>query len=177
MMPKARDHDLLVEECNRELLVYDLRSDRAHSLNTAAALIWRWSDGNTSVAEITSRLAAELQKPIDPDEVEQALQRLADANLLEEPALAGVSRRMFVKKAAAAVAGLAIVASIRTPASANHTSPCNEGIGNGSDGDLTDGDGNENCDTANFNSDDAAGGGPSADDGDGAPPDNSTPPQ
>lgn len=137
MMPKARDHDLLVEECNRELLVYDLHNDRAHSLNTAAALIWRWSDGNTSVAEITTRLSAELHKPIDTEEVEQALQRLSDANLLEEPALAGVSRRQFVKKAAAAVAGLAIVASIRTPAAACAESDvlhCNAGNGNGSEG-------------------------------------------
>lgn len=178
MSAKARDHDLLVEECNRELLVYDLRTHRAHSLNSAAALIWRWCDGRTSVGELASRLSAELQQPVGSEEVVQGLQRLGDANLLEEPALAAVSRRKFVQKAATtAVAGLAVVASIRTPAAATHKSPCNEGIGGGSDGDLNDGDGDENCDVANEHAEGNPAGGPGADDGDGPPPNNPTPPR
>ena len=61
MKPHARKEGLVVKELPDELLVYDLERHRAHCLNPTAALVWKHSDGQTSVEEIATLLHAELE--------------------------------------------------------------------------------------------------------------------
>ena len=43
--PVAREENLAIEELDDELLIYDLHSNRAHSLGSAATSVWRACDG------------------------------------------------------------------------------------------------------------------------------------
>jgi hypothetical protein len=76
--PLARSEDLVIEETGDELLVYDLRSNRAHCLNAVAAAVWRACDGQRAPGE----LIAELE--LDADAVGRALDELAGCQLLDE---------------------------------------------------------------------------------------------
>ena len=50
--PLARTTDLVTEELDDELLVYDEQRDVACSLNRSAALVWRHSNGKRTVADL-----------------------------------------------------------------------------------------------------------------------------
>ena len=117
--PKARRHDLLLEEIGDETIVYDGERHEAHSLNRSASIVWKHSDGTRSIAQLAALLATELG--IEPDEsvVEYALDRLADAQLLE--GTTQLSRRDVVRKmslAGAAALALPVVLSMVAPTEA-----------------------------------------------------------
>lgn len=125
MLPKARETDLVIETFEREVLVYDTRNNRAHSLSALAAQVWRACDGTRSPQEVASSLG------LSQDEVNDGLARLDEANLFEsrifEP-----SRRKFLRKVATA-GGLLVIASITAPRAANALSPggFNPNVGRG----------------------------------------------
>lgn len=130
MLPRAREHRLVVQELPDELLVYDLDRHKAHCLNRTAALVWRHCDGRRPVAEMASVLQRELKCPVDEAVVWMALERLARARLLQErvtpPAGAShISRREAVRRLAL-VGGLSIllpvVSSIVAPTAAQAAS-------------------------------------------------------
>ena len=50
--PKGRHNDLVVQDSENEVLIYDLKLNKAYCLNETSALIWRLCDGTKSVAEI-----------------------------------------------------------------------------------------------------------------------------
>lgn len=110
--PTARSsaEDLVIQEIYDELVIYDLRQHRAHSLNSTAALVWRWCDGETSATAMTARLAARLNLPVDRAEpvVWLSLDRLQKARLLENSvaipsAHSGFTRRQALKLIGGAV--------------------------------------------------------------------------
>lgn len=85
-MPQARRDGLLERRVNADLVVYDLESHRAHSLDRAARSLWRWCDGETPITTLRRRLGSLLE--ISPEAAEKAvaitLRRLAEAGLLVE---------------------------------------------------------------------------------------------
>ena len=114
--PRARKSKLIVRRLPEETLVYDLERSRAHCLGPVAASVWRHADGRSSPARIAAVVARENGVALDEAAVMVALDRLAEARLLEEPlAAGGQSRREWMKKAAM-VAGLTVV-SITAPLS------------------------------------------------------------
>jgi hypothetical protein len=122
--PLARSEDLVVEELEDGLLVYDLTSDHAHSLSAAAARVWRACDGKKSVAALGDELE------LDGQTIAHALEELRGCDLLEGgPALsAGMTRRDMTKKAvkvggAAAAAPLIVSLAVPMPAAAQTVSP------------------------------------------------------
>ena len=132
MKPYARKEGLVVKELPDELLVYDLERHRAHCLNPTAALVWKHSDGQTSVEEIATLLHAELEAPADERLVWLALERLDKSHLLREcmsppPELARCSRRQLVRKLGL-VGGLTVllplVTSIVAPTPAEAAASC-----------------------------------------------------
>jgi hypothetical protein len=84
LAPRARDEGLVIEDLPDEVLVYDLKRDKAHCLNPMAALVWRHCDGETSVAEMVRLLQAELKTPVDEELVWFALDQLEKSFLLQE---------------------------------------------------------------------------------------------
>ena len=103
MTPEHRTRGLVIKELGDETLVYDLERHRAHCLNRAAALVFRGSDGRTSVRVLARRLRRELDAPADEAWVLLAIRRLRRARLLEEVAgpqelRVRVSRRELLRR-------------------------------------------------------------------------------
>lgn len=116
--PLRRTTDLRIEDFHGELLVYDLRTHRAHSLNPIAAAVWQASDGTKDVAAITAE-AARVTGAADETVVWQALDALDKANLLRSPIdrAADASRRRALKQIGwAAAVPLVLSISVPTPA-------------------------------------------------------------
>jgi Coenzyme PQQ synthesis protein D (PqqD) len=129
----ARTEGLVVEEIGDELLVYDLDTDEAHSLDPVAAAIWRACDGTTTTADIAARLN------LDEGAVQATLKHLGELNLLTGEARVvavthsrrAVLRRGLVAGAAGAVA-IPVIRSIVAPATADAISVCQATIPFGS---------------------------------------------
>ncbi len=75
--PTARNAELVTERFDDGLVVYDQRSDAAHSLRPDVAAVWRLCDGNATPQQIASRLA------LDPELVDCAVYQLEVCDLLE----------------------------------------------------------------------------------------------
>ncbi len=125
--PMARTDDLIVEKVDREVLVYDQRSDEAHCLSHTAAQVWRACDGETPREQLTTRLE------LDADTVERALDELEACGLLDGIANPGVTRReaatRFAKVGAAAAAAPLIYSIVSPmPAAADSLTTLCQGI-------------------------------------------------
>jgi hypothetical protein len=104
MNPRARQTNLIVEELDDQVIVYDRAHHLAHSLNRTAALVWRACDGQTTLAGIAACLRETLGDAADEDLVRLSLEKLEAARLLEPSSLAadpGLSRRRFMQTSAA----------------------------------------------------------------------------
>ena len=103
IFPHARSEGLVITDLDDEILVYDKDRDKAHCLNQTAALVWKYSNGKRTVADIAQLMEKKLGSPVDAQIVWFALGQLEQDHLLCEElalprALAGVTRREFVKQ-------------------------------------------------------------------------------
>jgi len=77
--------DLLIEEIEDEVVIYDPKTQRVHHLNPMASIIWELFDVSVSpqeiVKEIVDSLNAESQK-VEKD-VQETLKHLQEKGLLE----------------------------------------------------------------------------------------------
>jgi hypothetical protein len=116
--PTARTAELLVEEFDDELLVYDQRTDRVHCLSPPAWKVWRACDGRTAVEQLGPALG------LDAEIVAHALEELEACGLIE----GGVTRReataRFARIGAAASAPLVYSIVAPTPALAASAAFC-----------------------------------------------------
>ncbi len=95
--------NILFQELENEVLLYDLSNHKAHSLNQTSALVYEFCDGTNSVAEISELMSKELKTLVSEDLVWLALKQLKRQNLLENAEdlthqVAGLSRRELLKK-------------------------------------------------------------------------------
>ena len=104
--PLARTDDLVIEEVEDEVLIYDATSNRAHCLGATAARVWRACDGNSDVSALSDAL------DLSVDVVNQALDELEALELLDNQGLKvvhstegnghatgnGITRRQFGTK-------------------------------------------------------------------------------
>ena len=119
--PQSRKHNLVEQEVDGELLIYDLESNKAFCLNQTSALVWQACDGKRTVAEIGDILGKQLKTQTDEDIVWLALDQLSREKLID-PAMSvtakfeGMSRREIVKKIGlGAMIALPMVASLVAP--------------------------------------------------------------
>lgn len=129
--PLSRQSDILVQDLENELLIYDLRINKAYCLNQTSALVFQLSDGAKTASEISELMSRKLGVLVGEDLVWLALQDLEKENLLgnnEEltDILANLSRREIVKKVGlASMVALPIIASVVAPSAtaAQSTAP------------------------------------------------------
>ncbi|MGH9932564.1 MAG: PqqD family protein [Pyrinomonadaceae bacterium] len=121
-MPQARRSGLIIQEVDSEILIYDQDTNKAHCLNQTAAKVWKYCDGETSLADACSALSHDLETPVDEKLVWYAVDQFSKDNLLEKeielPAfiIAGMNRRQMVRTLGlAAVIALPLVTSIVAP--------------------------------------------------------------
>jgi hypothetical protein len=129
-LPLARTEQLIVKEVDDEVLVYDLKNDKAHCLNQTAALVWKNCDGKNSVADISTSLAKETGVTVDERLVWLALDQLEEFKLLAQvpttPAVfAGMSRRQLMRNIGIAAVTLPLITSILSPTPVMAASVCN----------------------------------------------------
>jgi hypothetical protein len=129
-LPPARTNGLVVKTVADEVLVYDLQTHRAHSLNRVAAAVWRRCDGTRDVAAIAAELRREGTVPITEEVVRYALGKLGQAGLLAGPvAVAGLTRREVMRRlGTAAAVALPAVTTIVAPTAAQAQSVVCVGI-------------------------------------------------
>lgn len=121
-VPTARKEDLVIQELSDEVLVYDLKTNKAHCLNQTAALVWKSCDGKNSIEHIISDLEKETGSKVSEDFIWLAIDQLNEKNLLSQEItskFAGQSRRQVLKKIGlASVIALPIIASLTAPSAA-----------------------------------------------------------
>lgn len=115
--PVARKRNLVIQDLDGEVLVYDLDSNKAHCLNESAAIVWKNCDGMNDVGEIAKRFNGK----VNDDFVWLAIDQLSELNLLDtsvsSPHL-GSSRRDVLKKIGlVSIVTLPVVSSLAAPLS------------------------------------------------------------
>ncbi len=124
MKPQARKDDLVIQEVGGEILVYDLKTNKAICLNQTSALVWQNCDGKKDAMDIAREIEKQLGSDVSEDFVWFAVNQLEKENLLFENAgtsdkFAGLSRRDVIKKIAlTSMIALPVVASLVAPTAA-----------------------------------------------------------
>ena len=121
-MPQTRRTGLIIQEVDSEILIYDQNTNKAHCLNPSAAKVWKYCDGETTLAEACDALSRDLDNHVDEKLVWYAVDQFSKDNLLEKsiepPAfiIAGMNRRQMVRTLGlAAVIAVPLVTSIVAP--------------------------------------------------------------
>lgn len=122
--PLAKTKEILVQELENELLVYDLQTNKAFVLNETSALIFQLCDGTKTIAEISDSMSRKLKTLVSEDFILLALNELKKDGLLEDDAqlnsyFAEFSRREMVRKIGlASMIALPLVSSVVAPSAA-----------------------------------------------------------
>jgi hypothetical protein len=112
--PLSRREDLVVQELDGEVLIYDLGVNKAFCLNETSAMVWQACDGKNSVADIGRKIG-------NDDIVWLALSQLKKERLIaHDPNRAskfdGMSRREVVRKIGlGSMIALPLVSSLVAP--------------------------------------------------------------
>lgn len=126
--PLSRQNELVIKELGHEILIYDLKINKAHCLNETSALVWNLCDGKKSVSEISRLITGKLRSSVDEEFVFYALEQLQKQNLLvlneEVPVnLSGLSRREVIRRVGlTSVVALPLVSSLVAPTAAHAAS-------------------------------------------------------
>lgn len=133
-LPRIRVNDLIVQDLDTEVLIYDLKINKAYCLNQTSSIIWHLCDGTKSVAEINESLSRQVNESVPEDLIWLALDQFKRNNLLEqsdkfEIKFNGLNRRQVVKKiGVASLVTLPVIASLTAPASGAAGSSCLSGV-------------------------------------------------
>ena len=140
VLPKAKTKDIVIQQVDNELLVYDLSNDKAHHLNRTSTLIWKKCDGKTPIAEVTKLLSKEMKTEIEEDFVWLALDELRKVNLLEnstnQSTFPKLSRRKVLFRYALPTIALPIVVSLAAPEVIHAQSCSGGGVAGGGNMDI-----------------------------------------
>ena len=101
--PLSRQDNIVIQELQNEILIYDLTKNKALCLNQTSAMIWQECDGTKSVTEISQILSKKLKSNVSEDIVWLALNQFKNDNLLTQSEqfttpLDGLTRREVVKR-------------------------------------------------------------------------------
>jgi hypothetical protein len=129
MKPVARRSRLVVRELPDEVVVYDRDRHQAHCLNRTAAIVFRNADGRHTISDLAALLGGEDPRGVRETLVGLALERLAEAHLIEGEPVAvsapGLSRRDVVRRVGLGAAVLLpMVASVLAPTPAEASATC-----------------------------------------------------
>lgn len=95
IVPKSRSANILQQEINEGIMIYDLDKNTAYSLNETSTIIYKYCDGKTTFEDIKKN------HQFSDDLIYFALDQLNANNLLEDydsKHFAGMSRREVIRK-------------------------------------------------------------------------------
>lgn len=117
--PIAKSKNIVTQESGDELLIYDLKENRALCLNNTAKAIWKMCDGNRTVADISNEFSMRSKTFVSDDLIKIGLNQLEKDGLLidgKTDYLEGMSRRDAIRKAGfAAIIALPIISTVVAP--------------------------------------------------------------
>lgn len=119
--PKSRRTDIVVQETETEIMLFDLNINKAFCLNQTSALVYQLSDGTRTIAQISDTMSKELNILVSEDLVWLALSELEKENLLEkhqelQDKFAGIPRREVIKKVGlTSLVAFPIISSVVAP--------------------------------------------------------------
>lgn len=123
--PIVKKNNIVVQEMNKELMVYDLSINKAYCLNETSALVYQMADGAETVSQIADLMSAKLKTPVSNELVWLTIAELEKSGLLENAGqtndnpLAGMSRREAVRKVGlATMVALPVISSLVAPTAA-----------------------------------------------------------
>jgi hypothetical protein len=130
LKPISRRENIVVQELENEVLIYDLNLNKAFCLNESSAIIWQMCDGTKTVAEISRAVGKQLNSNISEEFVWLAIEQFKKDNLLSndfevlfESVFAGMTRREIIRKIGlGSMVALPIVSSIIVPTAASAAS-------------------------------------------------------
>ncbi len=128
--PLSRKDDIVVQELEGEVLIYDLRANKAFCLNETSALIWQACDGSKDIPQLSEFVGSRLNSKASEDLVWLALDQLKKEKLIEnihvsDGRFTGMSRRDVVKKIGlGTMIALPFVAGLNAPVAAHAASVC-----------------------------------------------------
>ena len=119
----SRTREIIVQNFDNEVLIYDLQNHQALSLNETAATVWQSLDGVKTVAEIAR------QNNLPPEIVLLSIDELNKKNLLQGMAETGLaadrlSRRKMLMRTATTAFALPIIVAITAPLAIHAQSGC-----------------------------------------------------
>lgn len=128
-IPKARQNEIVVQEVDNDLLIYDLKIDKVFSLNETTAFVWNNLDGASDTKFIAAKLTEQFKEEATEDFVFLAIEELRKANLLEKAnapkAMSRIARREALKRVGlASLIVLPIITSLTAPMAAHAASAC-----------------------------------------------------
>ena len=119
-LPISRTENIVIQEANNELLIYDLLTNQAFCLNETSALVFNGCNGKTTIEELNQ------QTKLTDNIIFLALDELKNHNLLigqYHSPFAGMSRREAVKKVGlSTMLALPVIMSIVAPVAAQANS-------------------------------------------------------
>ena len=128
--PISKKQNIVVQDLEKELLVYDLKTNKAFCLNETCNLVFQNCDGKRTVLELADALSIKLKTLVSEDYVRLTLHELNCDGLLENPDeiktyLNGINRRELVKKIGlASMIALPLVSSVIAPLAIQAQSGC-----------------------------------------------------
>lgn len=132
--PKTRQSNLLVQEIEKEVLIYDLTINKAFCLNQTSALVFELADGTRTNSEISELMSVRLKTLVSEDVVWLALDQLRKDNLLEKADelpndLRGLTRREVIKRVGlSSMVMLPVISSVIAPQAAQAASGATLGL-------------------------------------------------
>lgn len=120
-LPKIRTNEIVIQEIDNEILIYDLKTNKIYSLNETSSFVWKNCDGKQSAAEIVGKLNRRFKTEIDEDFIWLALDDLQRENLLEsDTSLPKIARRELIRKIGLnSMIALPLIASFFAPSAAS----------------------------------------------------------
>lgn len=140
-MPVSRKSNLVIQELENEVLIYDLSQNKAFSLNETSAIIWEACTGENSVSDIKKQINNQLNASVSEDFVWLALEQFKKDNLLENANdifidFGGLSRREVIRRIGlSSLAAIPIITTLVAPVAAQVASsacramPCRCNVG------------------------------------------------
>ena len=130
LKPQSRKENIVVQELEGEVLIYDLDENKAFCLNETSALVWQACDGTKTIADINDAVGRQLSSKVNEDIIWLALDQLSKENLIRSEAnidhkFGGLSRRDIIKKVGlASMVALPVITSLVAPLSIHAASSC-----------------------------------------------------
>lgn len=133
-LPIARNSNVVVQNLNNEVLIYDLATNKVYNLNETSSLIYNACDGKTSFAELNKK------HNFTDELIFLALDQLKKENLVEQleeykSPFSGMSRREVIRKIGlSSLIALPVITSLVAPRAAEaqsncpSISPCNNAV-------------------------------------------------